>query len=124
MEEEKIKEMYMSFRIYNKALQKEIKKYMSEYNLSPQHANYLIALHNREGLSVKELNEMVDNDGAATARIIKKLAESDMTSYNYINYKSYTVNLTNKGKYVAKGLLAILSKLKKYIIKPFNSSEL
>jgi len=98
-------DMFIAFRRYSKMVQKEIKNYLKKYNLTAQHANYLIALYNKEGMTLKELNKTVDNDGAATTRIVKKLSECEMTAFDYINSKSYMVKLTDKGKSVSQNLL-------------------
>lgn len=118
--DDNIDEMYMAFRRYGKMLQKEIRKQLDKYNLSSQHANYLIALHNKDGLTLKELNQIVDNDGAATTRIVKKLSDCDLTMFDYINSKSYIVRLTDKGKSVSENLLESIGKLRHSFIKVIN----
>ena len=70
---EKICDMFLTYRIKLKKITEEINEYLLPYDISMQHAVYIMALSCYGDMTIKELNANVDNDGAITTRVVKKL---------------------------------------------------
>jgi len=116
--------LYMTFRKYSKMVYKEINKTLMPYDISSQHGNYLIALSEQDGISIKELNSKVDNDGAITTRVLKKLQQCSLISITKKNAKNSTVSLTKQGRQLAKNLLIKIDRTKKKIFSKLSPIEL
>jgi len=115
--------LYMTFRKYTKMVYKEINKTLMPFDLSSQHGNYLIALSDGDGISIKELNDKVDNDGAITTRVLKKLVQSDLISVTKQGAKNSVVFLTKQGKKITKNLLLRIAGTRKKIFSKLSPIE-
>lgn len=72
------------------------------------HANYLIALNLREGLTLVELSKFLDIDAANTNRVVKTLKEKNLVYDNRPSPKSkkFSIFLTDEGKALANEIMA------------------
>lgn len=80
-----------------------------DYGLTGIHANYIIALSLKEGLTLVELSHFLDIDAANTNRVIKTLKEKGLVYDNRPTPKSkkFNIFLTEDGKMLAETLVEV-----------------
>ena len=64
-------------------------------------------------LVLKEMNVNVDNDGAITTRVVKKLKKEGYVKKLGKTIKKYKISLTEKGHMLSKEILSAFNKAKK-----------
>ncbi len=79
-----------------------------DYGLTGIHANYLIALNLREGLTLVELSSFLDIDAANTNRVIKVLKDKGLVYDDRPTPRSkkFNVFLTEEGKALADHIMS------------------
>ena len=120
----KMDAMYMTFRKYYKMVFKEMNTKLEPYNISSKHGNYLIALISNDGMTIKELNEAVENDGAITTRVLKKLSDESLIAVVTKSARVSIVTLTKTGKKLGRSLLATLGATRRKIFSKLNPIEI
>ena len=120
----KMDAVYMTFRKYSKMVYKDMNKKLEPYNISSQHGNYLIALMQNDGMTIKQLNEAVENDGAITTRVLKKLSDESLISVASKSARVSVVTLTKNGKKLGRTLMATLAVTRRKIFSKLNPVEL
>ncbi len=110
---EKICDMFLTYRIKLKKITEEINEYLLPYDISMQHAVYIMALSCYGDMTIKELNANVDNDGAITTRVVKKLKKEGYVKKLGKTIKKYKITLTDKGHMLSKEILSAFNKAKK-----------
>ncbi len=117
-------DILLSFRkVYNSA-KIRINKALEKYEISLQHAVYLMALDKCKTATVKELNYFTGNDSALTSRSLKKLYKLDMIDKTQKNMKKALIFLTEKGKLVLKNTLDVLGTTKSILTGKLTSNEI
>ena len=120
----KMDAVYMTFRKYSKMVYKDMNKKLEPYDISSQHGNYLIALMQTDGMTIKQLNEAVENDGAVTTRVLKKLSDISLVSVVAKSARVSVVTLTKAGKKLGSVLMATLNATRRKIFSKLNPIEL
>lgn len=110
---EKICDMFLTYRIKLKKITEKINEYLLPYDISMQHAVYIMALSCYGDMTIKELNVNVDNDGAITTRVVKKLKKEGYVKKLGKTIKKYKISLTEKGHMLSKEILSAFNKAKK-----------
>ena len=110
---EKICDMFLTYRIKLKKITEEINEYLLPYDISMQHSVYIMALSCYGDMTIKELNANVDNDGAITTRVVKKLKKEGYVKKLGKTIKKYKITLTDKGHMLSKEILSAFNKAKK-----------
>ena len=119
----KMDAVYMTFRKYSKMVYKDMNKKLEPYNISSQHGNYLIALMQTDGMTIKQLNEAVENDGAVTTRVLKKLSDISLVSIVAKSARVSVVTLTKAGRKLGNALMATLGATRRKIFSKLNPIE-
>ena len=110
---EKICDMFLTYRRKLKKITEEINEYLLPYDISMQHAVYIMALSCYGDMTIKELNANVDNDGAITTRVVKKLKKEGYVKKLGKMIKKYKITLTDKGHMLSKEILSAFNRAKK-----------
>jgi DNA-binding MarR family transcriptional regulator len=108
-----------------KKFQNRINKEMKEQSMSSAHVPYLIVLHQRNGLSLKEMTEVLDMNKAHTTRMI---ADLRLKGYVYTDCpkeggKKFKVYLTDKGMVVAEKVYVLMSDIRDSILSCLTQDE-
>lgn len=106
-------DLFLMSRTKLKNVTEEINEYLVEYGISMQHAVYVMALSCYGDMTIKELNTIVDNDGAITTRVVKKLKKLGYIKKLGKAMKKYKITLTSDGILLSKEILVALNKAKK-----------
>lgn len=106
-------DLFLMSRTKLKNVTEEINEYLVEYGISMQHAVYVMALSCYGDMTIKELNTIVDNDGAITTRVVKKLKKLGYIKKLGKAMKKYKITLTSDGILLSKEILIALNKAKK-----------
>lgn len=70
---------------------------LEKLGVSPSSAAFLVKIHHNEGVSLKELSEMMLVDKAHTTRMINRLIQDGLVE-NTAEGHQYSLTLTEKGK--------------------------
>ena len=118
-----IVDLFLMYRKKFKQLNETLNEFLAPYNISAQHAVYIMALNNVEQMTIKDLNAYVDNDGAITTRVIKRLRKEGYVKKVGKTIKKYKVELTPEGKQISKEILSAFNKTKKIHLKELSNED-
>lgn len=119
----KISNMFLIYRKKFKQFNDEINNSLEKYDITAQHAVYIMALDVNGDMTMKDLNKCVDNDGAITTRVIKTLNSKGYVSKIGDTIKKYKIRLTKLGKTVAKTALNAINKSRKLYLNEITQNE-
>ena len=108
-----------------KKFQNQVNKEMKEQSMSSAHVPYLLVLKRRDGISLKEMTEVLNMNKAHTTRII---ADLRLRGYVYTDCpkeggKKFKVYLTDKGKVVAEKVYVLMSDIRDNIFSCLTQDE-
>ncbi len=106
-------DLFLMYRTKLKNVTEEINEHLVEFGISMQHAVYVMALSCYGDMTIKELNAVVDNDGAITTRVVKKLKKLGYIKKLGKTMKKYKITLTSDGILLSKEILFAINKAKK-----------
>lgn len=119
----KINLLYLTYRKKYKQLTDEINSRLVPYNITAQHAVYIMALESNGNMTLKDLTDCVGNDGALTTRVIKKLDNFGYIEKVEERTKKYKIGLTKLGKNISKVILGAINKARKTYFANLTKSE-
>ncbi len=119
----KISNMFLIYRKKFKQFNDEINNSLVKYDITAQHAVYIMALDANGDMTVKDLNNCVDNDGAITTRVIKTLNNKGYVQKIGDTVKKYKIRLTKLGKSVARSVINAINRSRKLYLKEITQTE-
>ncbi len=99
-------------------------KFLSKYNLTHFHAQYLANLDINKQMTLTELSENIGVDKSNTTRAIKDLVNKQYVIKVGDSSRKYMVELTPSGKSIVKTFRDYLKKLTTKVFKNFTKQEL
>lgn len=123
MEKVDFTEFYMTIRKKLKEINLNFNKKLAELGLSSQHAVYLISLSNHENVKVKELNDIVGNDGAITTRVLQTLFKRGLVEKSESSIRKCHLYLSNKGKEINTAIKKGFEELKTKLFPDLTTEE-
>ncbi|MBO5884625.1 MAG: MarR family transcriptional regulator [Clostridia bacterium] len=116
-------DLFLMYRKKFKQFNETMNEFLVPYKISVQHAVYIMVLDTQGPMTMKEINAYIDNDGAITTRVIKRLKKEGYVQKIGKTIKKYKVELTHLGKLVSKELLTVFNKAKRTQFKELSSED-
>ncbi|MEG1719453.1 MAG: MarR family transcriptional regulator [Clostridia bacterium] len=103
-----------------KIMNQKATKALKPYGLSSAHAMFLVVLSKNNGLTLRELSDILAVDKAQTTRIISDLKKKGYTCTDKENdcCRNYKIFLTEKGKKAAADITIALSVFRTNVMTP------
>lgn len=111
----------------SKNFNRDYGEFLKPYGLSKIHSLYLLCLHKRkDGMKLKELNEVIGCDKANTSRAISDLQEKGIICRNTENEneKKYLVKLTEHGYNVSTKFAELVKQNVNKVISKLTKEEM
>lgn len=99
-------------------------KFLSKYNLTHFHAQYLVNLDLNKQMTLTDLSERIGVDKSNTTRAIKDLLKKQYVTKIGESQRKYMVTLTQTGKNIVKSFKDYLKQLALRVFKNFTKEEL
>ena len=115
--------LFLTYRKTFKQFNETMNDFLIPYKISVQHAVYIMVLDTQGPMTIKELNAYVDNDGAITTRVIKRLKKEGYVQKIGKTIKKYKIELTQLGKLISKELLTVFNRAKRTHFKQLSSED-
>jgi DNA-binding MarR family transcriptional regulator len=98
---------------------------MQKYGLGSGHFFFLRILMSREGISQKELSNILDVDKATTAKAMKKLAEAGYVKreIDSLDTRIYRLFLTDNGKKIGQELRRLGANFEEILTEGLSEDE-
>lgn len=122
MRESSFEALGTHLRKIKNCVQKKINDAVNKYDISSVHANYILLLYKCEGLTFKEVNNIIEVDKANTTRVINDLLKKEII-YKTDDVRKYKVYLTDKGQKIAGAIEKEMDKLKMILLKNISEEE-
>lgn len=117
-------DLFLTYRRIFKQFNETMNEFLVPYKISVQHAVYIMVLDTQGPMTIKEINSYVDNDGAITTRVIKRLKKEGYVQKLGKTIKKYKVELTHLGKLISKELISVFNKVKRTHLKQLSNEDM
>lgn len=119
--------IFEMFEVFSDKMKKCIKylaePYLQDLGIRPHHVVFLFVIENNTGLSQKNLKEHVPYDKSRISMVIGELISLGLIR-NTSQGKTFSLELTEKGKEVCEKVRAIVDDFKTMILSSIPSDEL
>lgn len=116
-------DLFLTYRKKFKQFNETMNEFLNPYKISVQHAVYIMVLDTQGPMTIKDLNTYVDNNGAITTRVIKRLKKEGYIQKLGKTIKKYKVELTQLGKLISKEILMAFNKAKRNHLKQLSNED-